>query len=194
MNRRKFLSSSVIGLGAVSIIPTAIIANNNTISISSIGRGFNRISNQIKLISLAFLPQAVLAARERLIPILAKKEYNYSHSEIVKLSSNCYAIPLLKNSLIGFSSKAIALLIKHNGVFIHYILNEQTALAFSDLVENFSKGSDGHKLNLDTLAFVSPNRVIKESSGRESVFTYQNSSGNVITLKGSSKKQIAIIS
>ncbi|WP_299432675.1 hypothetical protein [uncultured Aquimarina sp.] len=194
MNRRNFLVSGTLTAGALSLTPTSVFANNNTISVSSLGKGFSKISDQIKHLSISFLPDNVIKAHQVLLQKLDEKGYSYDNSEVVKLSDHCYAIPLSKNPLIGFNSKELALLIKHNGNYKHHILNEPTAMAFNSLIENFSKSSEAHELNLDTLNFISPNEVIKESSGKESTFSYKNESGNIITLKGSSKRQVAVIS
>ncbi|MDH7445463.1 hypothetical protein [Aquimarina sp. 2201CG14-23] len=194
MNRRNFLTSGTLTAGALSLVPTSIFANNNTISIFSIGKGFNSISDQIQHLSVKFLSKNVLKAHTKLLIKLDEKGYNYSNSDIVQLSNNCYAIPLSKKPLIGFDSKELALLIEQNGVYKHYILNEPTSIAFNSLIENFSRNSEAQSLNLDTLNFISPNEVIGTSFGKENTFTYKNVSGNTITLKGSSKKQVAIIS
>ena len=193
MDRRKFLSSGTIGLGALSMVPSTILANNNPVSLNSVGEGFNRISTQISHTSVALLPQRFLKAHTTLMQLLTKKGYNFSSTEIVKLSPNCFAIPLSKNPVIGFSSKGLALLIEHKGSCKHYILNENTTIAFNTLIESFSKSSDSHNLNLDVVAFSVPKKVIKESHGKENKFVYKNTSGNTITLVGSSKKQIAIV-
>ncbi len=194
MNRRNFLSSGALTAGALSLTPTSVFANNSTISVFSLGKGFSTISDQIQHLSVTFLPQNLQEARKTLLQKLDEKGYSYSNSEVIKLSDHCYAIPLSKNPLIGFNSKELALLIKHNGIYKHHILNEPTAMAFNSLIENFSASSDSHELNLDTLQFISPNEVIKESSGKQCTFAYKNANGNTITLKASSKKQIAVIS
>ncbi|NMH89208.1 hypothetical protein [Flavivirga algicola] len=193
MNRRKFLSSGTIGLSAISMIPSSIIANNNPVSVFSIGEGFNRVSSQINHISVAFLPQHFLKAHTALMHILLKKGYSYDNTKVVKLSSNCFAIPLSKKPLIGFNTKELALLIEHKGNCKHYILNENTTIAFNSLVENFSKSSDSHELNLDAIAFSAPAKVIKKSDGKENRFVYKNADGNTVTLIGSSKRQIAMV-
>ncbi|AUP79272.1 hypothetical protein [Flavivirga eckloniae] len=193
MDRRKFLSSGTIGLGAISMVPSAIFANNNSVSLFSVGEGFNRISNQISHTSVALLPQRFLETHTALMQILAKKGYNFSSSEVVKLSSNCFAIPLSKNPIIGFSTKGLALLIEQKGRCKYYILNENTTIAFNSLIENFSKSSDSHELSLDVAAFSVPKKVIKESHGKENKFVYKNTNGNTITLVGSSKRQVAIV-
>ncbi len=193
MNRRKFLSSGTIGFGAISMIPSSIFANNNPVSVYSIGKGFNRISNQIGHTSVAFLPQNFHEAHIALMQVLLEKGYNYNSTEVVKLSPNCFAIPLSKKPMIGFNTKELALLIEHKGSCKHYILNENTTIAFDSLIENFSKSSDSHELDLDVVAFSTPTEVIKESHGKENKLVYKNTNGNTITLIGSSKKQVAIV-
>ncbi|MFD2563999.1 hypothetical protein [Aquimarina rubra] len=193
MNRRNFLASGTLTAGALSLSPTSIFANDNSISLFSIGKGFNRISDQIYLLPVNSLSYHALEAHKLLLQKLDEKGYSYNPAEIVKLSENCYAIPLSKNPLIGFKTKELALLIEHQGTFKHHILNEPTSIAFNSLIENFSKSADALGLNLDTLQFISPNEVIAASFGKENTFTYKNVSGNTITLKGSSKKQIAVI-
>jgi len=194
MNRRNFLASGTLTVGALSLTPTSIFANNNAISIFSIGKGFSRISHQIQHTSVTFLSQSFQETHQRLMQQLDNKGYRYNKTEVVKLNPNCYAIPLNKKPLIGFNSNELAILIEYNGMHKHYILNEKTTMAFNSLIENFSRNSDTHELNLDTLNFISPHKVIEETFGKESTLVYKNIAGNKITLKGSSKKQIAIIS
>ncbi|KAA1247431.1 hypothetical protein [Aquimarina sp. RZ0] len=194
MNRRKFLFSGTIGLGTTSIFPSSIISNDNTISIFSIGKGFTKISGQIHHLPVAFLSKNLAKTHVELVNLLDDKGYTYNNSEVVKLSNSCFIIPLIKKPLIGFYSKELAMLIKHNGIYNYYILKEQTALAFNSLIENFIKSSKSQGLHLDALTFITPNRIIKESYGKENTFTYKNAIGNTITLKGSTKRQIAIIS
>lgn len=193
MNRRKFLFAGVIGLGTTSILPSSIILNNNAISVFSIGKGFIKISGQINHLPVAFLSKNFTKTHKELANHLQEKGYNYNSFEVVKLSNDCFIIPLIKKPLIGFYTRELAMLIKYNRIWKYYILSEQTALAFNSLIDNFTNSSKGQGLNLDTLSFITPSEVIKESFEKEHVFSYKNTIGNTITLKGSSKRQIAII-
>ncbi len=175
------------------MIPTSVFANNNAISIFSIGAGFDRISNRLDYVSGTNLPLHFQDAYGQLLNVLLEKGYHFKSKELVKLSVNCFAIPLNKTSLLGFKSHELALLVAHENNCNFYILNENTTAAFNSLIENFSKSSDSHALNLDVVAFSTPNEIISESHGKEAKFAYKNTEGNTITLIGSSKRQVAIV-
>ncbi|WP_128755241.1 hypothetical protein [Aquimarina sediminis] len=195
MNRRNFLTSStLLGIGTLSMFPSTIITNSSSISIFDMGNGFRKLSDQTIDIPVEFLSSDALNAHKKLINILNTKEYYYNNLKITKLTNNCYAIPLSKKPLVGFKTKELALLVKEQDSFKHYILNERISAGFNSLIENFSKNIDSNKLNIDILSFISPVKIVKESHGVESVFIYENEQKNKITLKSSSKRQLAIIS
>ncbi|WP_108866587.1 hypothetical protein [Aquimarina aquimarini] len=196
MNRRNFLTTSTL-LGAsvaTPIFSSTVLADTSPISIFDIGKGFNKISNQIENIPVKLLSQDVIVAHNRLLNTLNTEGYIYNSTKITKLSNFCFAIPLSKNPLIGFKTKELALLIKENQKIKHYILNERISFGLNSLIESFSQNMDSNKLNIDILSFIAPAKIIKESYGRESVFTYENEQKNKITLKSSSKKNLAFVS
>ncbi|WP_158655201.1 hypothetical protein [Flavivirga eckloniae] len=83
MNRRKSLSFGTIVLGAISMIPSSVLANNNPVSVFSVADGFNRIFNQISHTSVTFLPQQFLEVHTNLIQVLVKKRHSFNCIEVV---------------------------------------------------------------------------------------------------------------
>lgn len=183
MNRRNFIVSSVMSAGALSMLPSSVLANNESISISSIGKGFDKLLHSIGQVTVSSLPNNVIKTHEKLMNVLDKSEYVYNAAEVVKLSENCYAIPLYKKPLLGFNTKELALIVKENNSSEFYILNEEVANEFSSLIDNFSHNNTVNELNLDTIAFALPNKVVKQTTGKESSFVYKNKLNNTITIK-----------
>lgn len=193
MNRRHFITSGALCAGALSLVPTTAFSSTSAISIYSIGHGFNALSNLIHHTSVGTLSKKLQEAHKELSRVLDDKGYNYDGSEVVKFSNNCFAVPLSKEPLLGFKSKALALLIEHNGDYKHYILNEKTSKTFSSLVENYTLNSRTNGLNLDAVEFITPIEVLTVSTGRINIFVYKNMSGNTITLRSSNKNQVILV-
>jgi|GEM_PF-6443518 len=192
MKRRFFLSSGALALSAMSVMPLSIFANCTPTSIYDIGKGFGGLKGFLQHIPSTHLPQGGIVAHTKLIQVLEKQGYAYSTTEILQLSATCFAIPVLQKTYTG-SSKQLALLLGHKGNFKHHILNEKTTITFNAMIENFMTSINSNQLEIDPLPFITPSYVIKEFYGKNSVFSYKNTSGNTITLKSSSKKQFAII-
>lgn len=193
MNRRNFITSSALCAGALSLVPTSVFSSTSVPSIYNIGHGFRTLTNQISHVSIESLSYELQESYKKLALALNVKGYNYDAYEVVKFSSNCFAIPLCKAPLLGFKSSVLALLIGHNGDYKHYILNEQTTTLFSALAENYTMNSNTNGLHLNVLEFITPIQVIEESSGKTNVFIYKNKSGNTITLRSSNKKQVILV-
>ncbi|MDY8136796.1 hypothetical protein [Aquimarina sp. 2201CG5-10] len=193
MNRRNFLSSSTLGAGALSLAPLSVFSNNNSISLPSIGSGFNEVYEQSTTISITSLSKGFNVIHSKLIHNLQQEGYIFDTKEVVKLSEHCLAIPLQKKPLIGFTTKEIALILNDNEKYQYHILDEKTTKEFNSLIYNYSKNISAHGLELDTIEFVAPVKVLKQSTGRESLFTYQNALNNKITIKSSSKRSATYI-
>jgi ribosomal protein L22 len=194
MNRRNFIVSSVMGAGALSMFPTSALASNNGISISSIGKGFGRLLNKVEHISISDLSSNVVKTHERLITSLNESGYLFNATEVVKLNSTCYAIPLHKKPMLGFESKELALIVKNNGVSKFYILNEKLANEFAGLVENVSQNAESHEIDIDAASFAFPVKVVAQKQGRETTFTYQNKFDNTIMLRNTRKNSAVLVS
>ena len=194
MNRRNFIVSSVMGAGALSIFPSSALASNNGIPLTSIGQGFNRLLTTVEHISIANLSSSVANAHERLVKTLDNEGYVYNAKQVVKLNSNCFAIPLQKKPLLGFESKELALIVKQNFGSKFYILNEKLASEFAGLIENYSQNASSNELDLDAASFAFPVKVVAQKQGRETTFTYQNKFNNTITLKSARKIAAAVVS
>ncbi|MEM6721408.1 MAG: hypothetical protein AAF611_18930 [Bacteroidota bacterium] len=194
MNRRNFIVSSVMGAGALSMFPTTTLASNKNVSLTSIGKGFNRLLPHVKHISIANLSTNLANTHGRLVAALDKEGYEYNASEVVKLNRNCFAIPLQKNPMLGFKSKELALIVSQNGGSKFYILNEKLASEFAGLIENYSENAADHELDLDAASFAFPVKVVAQKQGRETTFTYQNKFNNTITLKSARKMAAVVVS
>ncbi|WP_046757304.1 hypothetical protein [Kordia jejudonensis] len=188
MNRRNFIVSSVMGAGALSMFPTSALASNNGISLEKIGSGFGRLLNNVNAISISNLSSGVAKTHQRLAIALNDSGYLYNATEVVQLSNSCYAIPLHKKPMLGFESKELALIVKHDGVSKFYILNEKLTNEFNGLIETFSQNLESHELNLDAASFAFPVKVVQQQQGRETIFAYQNKFNNTIALKSTRKK------
>ncbi|MBC8753529.1 hypothetical protein H2O64_02525 [Kordia sp. YSTF-M3] len=188
MNRRNFIVSSVMGAGALSMFPSSALASNNGISISKIGKGFERLLSSVEHLSISNLSSGVVNTHGRLMAVLNEEGYLYNATEVVKLNSSCFAIPLQKKPMLGFESKELALIVKNNGASKFYILNEKLANEFSGLVEGISQNAESHELDLDAASFAFPVKVVAQKQGRETAFAYQNKFDNTITLKNTRKK------
>ena len=194
MNRRNFIVSSVMGAGALSMFPSSALASNNGISLTSIGKGFNRLLSNVEHISISNLSSSVANAHQRLLIALNKDEYAYNATEVIKLNNSCFAVPLHKKPILGFNSKELALIVKENGASKFYILNEKLAAEFSGLIENYSENAANHELDLDAASFVFPVKVVQQKQGKETTFAYQNKFDNTITLKSARKKSEVVVS
>lgn len=194
MNRRNFIVSSVIGAGALSMFPSTTLASNKGISITSIGKGFNRLLSTVEHISISNLSSNVVNTHGRLIKALDKEGYVYNATQVVKLNSSCFAIPLHKKPMLGFNSKELALIVKQDGGSKFYILNEKLSTEFAGLIESYSENAEGHELDLDAASFVFPVKVVAQKQGRETTFAYQNKFNNTITLKSARKVAEVVVS
>ncbi len=189
MNRRKFIASSTMGAGALSMFPMSTFANSAENFNSKFGASF-----QTSNIALGSLTTEVAETFENMKDFLNESNYSFNASQLMKFSDTCYAVPLEKKSLLGFKSNELALIVKENGSSKFYILNEKITEEFGKLTENFSLGIKESGGNVDVSKFVSPSEVIEEKKGRESVFAYKNALNNTITFKSSRKNTRAIIS
>lgn len=194
MNRRNFIVSSVMGAGALSMFPSTTLASNQSVSLQSIGKGFNRLLHNVTRISISNLSANVANTHGRLVKALDKDGYEYNASEVVKLNSKCLAIPLRKNPMLGFKSKELALIVSQNGGSKFYILNEKLATEFAGLIENYSVNAADHELDLDAASFVFPVKVVAQKQGKETTFAYQNKFNNTITLKSARKMAAVVVS
>ncbi|QHI38588.1 hypothetical protein IMCC3317_39820 [Kordia antarctica] len=194
MNRRNFIVSSVMSAGALSMFPSSALASNNGISLSSIGKGFNRLLSTVEHISISNLSSGVAKTHQRLIATLSEEGYVYNATEVVKLNSSCFAIPLQKKPMFGFKSKELALIVKENGTSKFYILNEKLASEFAGLVENVSQNAESHELDIDAASFAFPVKVIAQKQGRKTTFSYQNKFDNTITLRAARKESAVVVS
>lgn len=185
MNRRKFITTSAIGAGALTMLPTSIIASNNVKSLSSL----NKITN----ISLSSLPFNFKKAHESLMLELNELGYVYDSNKLIKLSSNCYAISVQKKSLLGFTSEELALLVEESGSSKYYILEEKLAIELNSLVENYRYNMDANNFSYDLAEFAFPVKIQEVKKGKESVFSYKNKMNNTITLQSNRKRSRAII-
>lgn len=182
MNRRNFIVSSVMGASALSMFPGSALASNKGISLTTIGKGFNHLLTHVEHISISNLSGSVLNAHQRLVTALDKQGYLYNATEVVKLNSSCFAIPLHKKPILGFNSNELALIVKNNGASKFYILDEKLANEFSELIDNFTQNIKSHDLDLDAAAFAFPTKVIAQTSGRKRTFVYENKAKTKITL------------
>lgn len=194
MDRRNFIVSSVIGAGALSMFPSSALASNQSVSLTSIGKGFNRLLHNVTRISIANVSENVANTHARLVKVLKQEGYEYNASEMIQLNNNSYAIPLHKNPILGFKSKELALIVRQNGGSKFYILNEKLATEFAGLIESYSENAEGHELSLDAASFVFPTKVVAQKQGRETIFTYQNKFNNTITLKSARKMAAVVVS
>lgn len=194
MNRRNFIASSVMGAGALSMFPSTALASNKGISITSIGKGFNRLLSTVEHISTSNLSMNVANTHGRLVKALDKEGYVYNATQVVKLNSSCFAIPLQKKPMLGFESKELALIVKQDGGSKFYILNEKLSSEFAGLIESYSENFEAHELDLDAASFVFPVKVVAQKQGRETTFAYQNEMENTITLKSARKVAAVVVS
>lgn len=194
MNRRKFLTSGTLGLGAFSMLPSTIIASNNAVSISEIGKGFERLSNRINLVSIQSLSQNFNIAHKKLSTILDEKGYYYPNSEVTKLSDYCFCIPLVKKPIVGFETRELALLLKENDKYHHYILNEKITAEFGKFIADFDNCVDDHQLHINSLEFTVPHKILSQPlKGKESLFIYENIMKNKISVKSNTKRSHTFI-
>lgn len=188
MNRRKFLFSSAITAGALSITPTATLASNNYKTYAGL-KSFAGFSNNL---SLSSLPSSFLKTCNNLITDLKSEDYSVSNHAI-KLNSNCYAISIQKSSLLGFKSNELALLINEKGNSNYYILEEELATEFTSLIENYKYNMNALNFNYSLSDFAFPVEVLESKKGLISIFSFKNKLNNTITLKRVKKQSKAIV-
>ena len=189
MDRRKFIASSTMGAGALSMFPMSTFANsveNFSLKLSTCLGTSN--------VSAGSLSNGVVKTFESMKDFLNKSNYSFNNSQLMKFNDTCSAVPLEKKSLLGFKSKELGLIVEKNGTSKFYILNEKITEEFGKLTENFSLGIKENGGDIDVSKFVFPAEVIEEKNGLESVFAYKNALNNTITFKSSSKNTRAIIS
>lgn len=194
MKRRKFLGTTALGIGGATLIPTSLFANQPQTSFLSLHQGFNLVSEKIRETSISTLSAKWKTAYLTLSQKLNKDNYQFDSTRLVKLTEYCYALPLIKSSMIGFQSQELALLIKNDKGIEHCILDEKTSKGLDKLAKNFIQSIQSHNLNIEPLEFVTPKKIIKIASGKKSIFKYQNKGGNHIELTNLTDNQIANIS
>lgn len=188
MDRRKFILSSVLGTGALTMFPTTTLANNS-ISFNS----FSSVINEMGSVSLNNLPSSFTKAHRDLVSTLKEGGYIYDVDNAVKLNSKCYAISVQKKPLFGFSSNEIAFLVEDETTSKHYILEENMATEFNQLIENYRLNMESHGFNYDVAKFAFPVKIEETKIGKESVFSFKNKLNNTITIKSSRKMSRAIV-
>lgn len=183
MNRRKFLLSSIMTTGALALFPTSTIANSNVKALPCL----SNLMNLSQSFSLTNLPLGFSKASESLLTTLKEQGYLFNVNSVVKLNNNCYAISVQKNTLLGFKSNELALLVKEGITSKHYILEEEMASEFNALIDNYSYNMNalGCENNVSDFAF--PVKIREDKKGKNSVFRYQNNLDNTIILKKTKK-------
>ncbi|CAM1372392.1 hypothetical protein [Tenacibaculum xiamenense] len=190
MNRRKFIASSTMGAGALSMFPMSAFANSSEkIFKSKFEDSFNSFN-----VAIESLSNDAAKTFEDMKGFLKESNYSYNTSKLMKFNDVCYAIPLEKKSLLGFNSNELGLIVNQNGTSKFYILNEKITEEFQNLNEGFSLGIEESGGSIDVAKFIFPQEVIEEKKGRESVFAYKNALNDTITFKSSRKGTRAIIS
>ena len=189
MNRRNFLLSSVITTGALALFPAATLANTNIKMLPC-------LSNQLNLTgtyTLSNLPFEFSNACENLMTTLKEEGYLFNVNNVVKLNDTCFAISIQKNSLLGFKSNELALLVNEGNTSKHYILEEEMANEFNALIENYSFNMNAGGFNYDVAEFAFPVKVKEVKKGKERVFSYTNKLDNTIAFISNKKMTKTII-
>ncbi len=194
MNRRNFLTTGALGLSSVSILPASIISNKQIVSLADFGKGFYSLYKRTNQIYVKSLSGTFLKAHKKMVMNLNNKGYVFNEMEVIGLSQNCFILPLNKTSILGYKSKELALIIKEQGSFSHYILNQYHSMGFNKFIEDLDENIKFLKLDINVLEFITPVKVNKESFGRVSIFAFENTYKNNIILKSSSKNQLVSIS
>ena len=189
MNRRKFLLSSIMTTGALALLPTATLANSSIKTLPCL----NNLINLSRSFSLTSLPLGFSKASESLLTTLKEEGYLFNANSVVKLNNNCYAISVQRNPLLGFKSNELALLVKEGVTSKHYILEEEMAIEFNALIDNYSYNMNALGCEDNVADFAFPIKVKEEKKGRNSIFSYQNNLDNTIVLKRNKKGVRAII-
>lgn len=194
MKRRYFITSSIMGAGALTIAPTSVLANDRSVTLSGFGKGFNLLSQKTETIAVSSLSNEFVKAYAKISNLLKEQGYQFDPERVTQLNKNCFIIPLHKNPLLGFSSNELAIIVYQNNTYKHYILNEKTTNEFCSFIENFDRNIKGQNLQLDVLALTSPTEVLKHECKKETIFTFKNTLHNTITLKSNSKRSVTMIS
>ena len=189
MNRRKFLLSSIMTTGALAVFPTATLASSSVKTLPCLNN-FISLSGSF---SLTNLPFGFSKASESLLTTLKEEGYLFNTSSVVKLNNNCFAISVQKNSLLGFKSNELALLVKEGVTSKHYILEEDMASEFNLLVENYSYNINAIGFENNVADFAFPVKVKEVKKGKNTIFSYQNKLDNTIVLKRNKKGARAIV-
>lgn len=189
MNRRKFMMSSVMGAGALSLFPYSSLANNQSNLSSNLKRGLRNVQN----VSSSNLPFEFTEAYKNLTIFLKEEGYTFQIDELIKLNENCYAIPLEKKSLLGFRDNDLGLIVRDKTTSHFYVVEEQVVEEFNKILESYEENMKAHGFKINTSDFVFPVEILSEKKGRESIFSYKNKLNNIITIKSSRKKTRALV-
>lgn len=191
MNRRKFIMSSAMGVGALSMFPRATFANSSNIwKAEDLTKTLGTLSN----VSASDLPDQLLKAYQDMILYLNQSNYRYNANELIKVGDNCYLIPLEKKSIVGFNANELGLLVNQKEGSQFYILDENTSEEFNRMAKNYNLNMQEIGQRVNVSEFISPVKVLEEKKGKENLFSYKNKFNTTITLKSSGKKTRAIIS
>ncbi|SNR15146.1 hypothetical protein [Tenacibaculum jejuense] len=191
MNRRRFITSSIMGAGLVAVCPSFALSNTNTSHFSK----FKYLMNKGKYISVANLSKGIQDTFNSLTTSLKNSDYEYSKTQIIKLNSTSYAVPLVKKSLLSSPKNEMALIVGNTFKSKFYILNEYQTSEFNLLINNYENNLKANKItNLSVSEFAFPVSIVKESKGKENLLAYKNLLNNEITISSLGKKSKAVIS
>ncbi len=193
MDRRKFITSGIMGASMLSMFPSFALTNDSAITLSNLGAGFEKLGNTVRHTTISNLSNSFINTHKKLIDFLNDSGYIYNTEEVVKLNKNSCIIPLLKKSFLSFERKEIALIVENKKESQFYILNEKISNEFNLLIDGYKKGIEMNNLNLDVSEFVFPVEIVKFSNGKATEITYKNSLNNTISLKNKGKKSKTII-
>ena len=189
MNRRNFLSSSALAFGALTIIPSSIIAEetSNT-SLHHFGKGFQSIQSFTSTISIDSVSDIFKESFHELSTTLKTQGYDFNASSLIKFNQKCYALPIVKKSLLNVSTKELAFLIKNQNSYNTYILDHQSTIAFDQFIESFYISLRSHNINfIDLLEVIAPYKVTSYKKGKHTLFAFRNKNGDHITIHNTSK-------
>jgi len=188
MDRRKFILSSAMGVGALTVLPKTTLAST-TNSVSSSMETFLDTKN----VSITILPKEFLKTHQELMILLDQSGYVYNATELKKLNSTCYILPIQKTSLLGFKNNELAIITKEKNKSKFYILEEQISTELAKLSESYAENMKSHGIESNTSDFAFPVEGLAESKGRKGSFSFKNKLNNTITLKKHKNKTRTII-
>ena len=190
MDRKKFLQYKLMATAGLMFSPLSGLAmTDNKISTLSDDVFKNIIANG-KYLQIEKLPKLYHKAYYSLIEELNKHAYKYNVDQLIKLSENCYALPLKKSSLFRSESE-LALISTQNGKAKYVILD-------NSLTEEFNNFQEGLKLgfktsNLDENDITTPVSFLKNKNLNGISFTFKNKFNNTITLGKYKQKTYTLI-